>query len=101
MSATNSLLSPARIIIRDYNHQLGKVSDYDSVGQLYFLGRIQGFESETILPWLWIGTTTKDQLPYFETIYNLLLPNGKESDLVSQNKNARTQLGEVNCRLSQ
>jgi hypothetical protein len=67
-AVANNLLASARIIIRNYNHQLGKVSDYDSAGQLYFLECILGFNSKVILPWLWIGATSVDQLQYFETI---------------------------------
>ena len=69
----NNLLASARIIIRNYNHQLGKVSYYDCAGQLYFLERILGFNSKVILPWLWIGATSVDQLQYCETILQFTL----------------------------
>lgn len=94
-SATNALLVPARIIIRSYNHRLGKISSYDTSGQLYFLGRIQGFEGKIILPWLWRGTISEGQLPYFETMYNVLSSNGEVNNFLAQYKDARAQLGKA------
>jgi hypothetical protein len=70
--ATDNLLAPVSKIIRSHNNKLGRITDADNWGKIFYLGQLLEIEGRDILPWFGIGVIKDDQLPYFEELCRLL-----------------------------
>jgi hypothetical protein len=85
------LHTATRTAIRHIHNSQGIVSINDDDMQTFFLGRILGFESKVVLPWVGIGLN-EQALPSLEERHSLILQNTAIQDLISPYINARKEL---------
>ena len=92
MRSKDNLLAPVSLLVRKYNNGLGKVIPYDSVGVTVFLGHLLGFADQDILPWVWAGVTSNEQIKYCEDLRAFISAGEEITYLVDSYLDARTKL---------